>query len=163
MEEKVTLREFSERTSALRDELVRADAVLRDELLRGLDDSRQVSESQRATNKIAVDLAHVETLRRLDELNHAHANAIENWRQSLPREVYDSNVRELQTWRDGVNRQVDALASVASDLVRLEADVKKIEASAQQALGALTLIRFMGFAGVVALIVTFLRMAKVIP
>ena len=169
-DETVTLREYSERTVILRDELVRADGVLhasmaalREELLRGLVSARALSDSQREADKTAVGLAHVETLRRLEELNHAHAIAIENWRQSLPREVYEAAVREWQTWRDNVQRQVDQTAGAVSDINRLSSDLKKVEEAVQQALGALTLIRFMGFAGVVALIVTFLRMAKVIP
>lgn len=47
----------------------------------------------------AVRLQLVETLRRLDSLNHAHDQAQEVQAKYLPREVFDTNLSEWGSWR----------------------------------------------------------------
>jgi len=88
---------------------------------------------------VALAIRTTEIARRLDELNHAHKTAMENWARSLPRENFDLTVRDWDRWRESTNSTI------------------------QGAQGALGLIRWMGLAGVIALLMTFLRMAKVIP
>jgi hypothetical protein len=152
IDRKVSLREFEQRLA---------------EFQRAADErtkyEREILEARQAAIERAVQLADVEYKRRLDELNHAHVTAMENWRQSLPREVFAATQNELQKWRDVVNVSMATRQNVPAELAALEKRLDLIEERTQQQTGALTLIRFMGFAGVVALIVTFLRMAQVIP
>jgi hypothetical protein len=51
----------------------------------------------------ALELDHVEMLRRLDLLNHAHEDARQKEASFVGREVYDSQNRENNKWRDEVN------------------------------------------------------------
>jgi hypothetical protein len=51
----------------------------------------------------ALQLDHVEMLRRLDLLNHAHEDARQKEASFVGREVYDSEAREHNKWRDEVN------------------------------------------------------------
>lgn len=148
----VTLREFEQRLSEfgrLLDERTRYE--------------REILSTRENLLKDAKDLQAREYERRLSELNHAHESAMENWRQSLPRELFDSFLTEYRNWRDTVNTSLTAGAMMPSTLVNLEKRQEITEATLQQAMGALVLIRFMGFAGVLALLVSFLRMANVIP
>ncbi len=89
--------------------------------------------------KRALDIRSEETARRLGELNHAHQTAMENWARSLPRENFELTISDINRWRDNTNVTI------------------------QNAIGALGLIRWMGLLGVMALILQFLRMTKVIP
>jgi hypothetical protein len=51
----------------------------------------------------ALELDHVEMLRRLDLLNHAHEDARQKEASFVGREVYDSQTRANNKWRDEVN------------------------------------------------------------
>jgi hypothetical protein len=51
----------------------------------------------------ALELDHIETLRRLDLLNHAHEDARQKEASFVGREVYDSQTKEHNKWRDEVN------------------------------------------------------------
>ena len=56
----------------------------------------------------AVELDHVETLRRLDLLNHAHEEARQKEASFVGREVYESQTKEHSKWRDEVNATLSA-------------------------------------------------------
>jgi hypothetical protein len=56
----------------------------------------------------ALELDHVETLRRLDLLNHAHEEARRKEASFVGREVYDSQAKENNKWRDEVNATLSA-------------------------------------------------------
>ncbi|HSY64874.1 MAG TPA: hypothetical protein VK829_09750 [Terriglobales bacterium] len=56
----------------------------------------------------AVELDHVETLRRLDLLNHAHEEARQKEASFVGREVYESQAKEHNKWRDEVNATLSA-------------------------------------------------------
>src|SRR5580658_5218696 len=51
----------------------------------------------------ALQLDHVEMLRRLDLLNHAHEDARLKEASFVGREVYESQVKDHNKWRDEVN------------------------------------------------------------
>jgi hypothetical protein len=51
----------------------------------------------------ALQLDHVETLRRLDLLNHAHEEARLKEASFVGREVYESQTKDNNKWRDEVN------------------------------------------------------------
>jgi len=67
----------------------------------------------------ALQLAHVETLRRLDLLNHAHEEARQKEANFVGREVYESQTKDHNKWRDEVNSALSTRqgrASVTSGL-----------------------------------------------
>jgi len=51
----------------------------------------------------ALQLDHIEMLRRLDLLNHAHEDARQKEASFVGREVYESQVKDNNKWRDQVN------------------------------------------------------------
>ena len=51
----------------------------------------------------ALELDHIEMLRRLDLLNHAHEDARQKEASFVGREVYESQVKDNNKWRDQVN------------------------------------------------------------
>lgn len=51
----------------------------------------------------ALKLDHLEMLRRLDLLNHAHEQARQKEASFVGREVYESQTKESNKWRDQVN------------------------------------------------------------
>jgi len=51
----------------------------------------------------ALQLDHIEMLRRLDLLNHAHEDARQKEASFVGREVYESQVKDSNKWRDEVN------------------------------------------------------------
>ena len=51
----------------------------------------------------ALELDHIEMLRRLDLLNHAHEDARQKEASFVGREVYESQVKDHNKWRDEVN------------------------------------------------------------
>jgi len=68
----------------------------------------------------ALELDHVEMLRRLDLLNHAHEDARQKEASLVGREVYESQVKEHNKWRDEVNSALSTRqgrTSVTSGLV----------------------------------------------
>src|ERR1700722_8767529 len=67
----------------------------------------------------ALRLDHVEMLRRLDLLNHAHEDARQKEASFVGREVYESQVKDSNKWRDEVNSALSnrqGKASVTSGL-----------------------------------------------
>ena len=56
----------------------------------------------------AVELDHIEMLRRLDLLNHAHEEARQKEATFVGREVYESQAKENNKWRDEVNATLSA-------------------------------------------------------
>lgn len=148
----VSLREFEQRMQ---------------EFMRLLDErtryEREILSTRENAIKAAMDLAAGELARRLEELNHAHKNAMDNWRTSLPREIFEAYLTEFRTWRDKVNLEMSASNQLPTAVSALARRVGDLESAIQQAQGALTLVRFMGLAGVLALLVTFARMAGVVP
>lgn len=174
-ERMVSLREFEQRTFSLQQQI--SDQI---RFQRELVDTRAIALEK------ALDLARIETERRLDDLNHAHKNAVENWRQSLPREVFEATLTEWLKWRDTINQHVTTLAtipqhissvdgrvktlethsasraSIPQELGSIEARVQSIENLGNKVAGALILIGFMGMAGVLALAMSLLRLAGII-
>jgi hypothetical protein len=51
----------------------------------------------------ALELDHIEMLRRLDLLNHAHEDARQKEASFVGREVYESQIKDNNKWRDQVN------------------------------------------------------------
>jgi hypothetical protein len=71
---------------------------------------REKAEQQRVFVDLRFDLAekalqldHIETLRRLDLLNKAHEDARQKEASFVGREVYESQTKEHNKWRDEVN------------------------------------------------------------
>ena len=67
----------------------------------------------------ALQLDHVEMLRRLDLLNHAHEDARQKEASFVGREVYESQIKDNNKWRDEVNSALSnrqGKASVTSGL-----------------------------------------------
>ena len=67
----------------------------------------------------ALELDHVEMLRRLDLLNHAHEDARLKEASFVGREVYESQIKDHNKWRDEVNASLSnrqGKASVTSGL-----------------------------------------------
>src|SRR5580700_11785378 len=67
----------------------------------------------------ALELDHVEMLRRLDLLNHAHEDARQKEASFVGREVYESQIKDHNKWRDEVNAALSnrqGKASVTSGL-----------------------------------------------
>ena len=56
----------------------------------------------------ALELDHIEMLRRLDLLNHAHEEARQKEASFVGREVYASQAKEHNKWRDEVNATLSA-------------------------------------------------------
>jgi hypothetical protein len=83
---------------------------LREHLLAILAAEREKSEQQKVFVNLrfelaerALELDHVEMLRRLDLLNHAHEDARQKEASFVGREVYESQVKDTNKWRDEVN------------------------------------------------------------
>jgi hypothetical protein len=65
----------------------------------------------------AVQLNHVETLRRLDELNHAHAQNMIDKQDYLPRQMFEQFESENSKWREGVNKTISESAGANRTLI----------------------------------------------
>jgi len=124
----------------------------------------------------------VEMQRRLDELNHAHANAVEAQARTVPRELFDAFVKENDSRREAAftalgNRLEQSIENVkgthrvAIDGVRstLDSDVKGLESQIEvernariRAEGSVAVWRFiavfLGLPGVVGLILAALAL-----
>lgn len=145
----VTLREFEQRFSELRQ--------LIDERTRY---EREILSTRENLAKEALIKQASEYERRLAELNHAHSTAMENWRTSMPRELFDQWEREYQKWKDTVQTSMQRLVTTEA-LDRVDVRVKEIEAGRNKVSGALVLLGFAGAAGIVALLLGVLRLAGV--
>jgi len=140
-----------------------SDAVsLREHLEQLIRAEREVRETVADKLSESLRLQATETLRRLDELNHAHAQAVENWRTSLPRELFDQWKDEHAKWKDSVNAQLVVAASLNASLGRIESRIGSIETFANKVTGGLILVGFMGAAGVLALLLSIARLFGVL-
>ena len=124
----------------------------------------------------------VEIQRRLEELNHAHANAVEAQARTVPRELFDAFVKEndnrreaafaaLGTRLDASIENVKQTHRVATDSLRTQletlqsslGDEIEVERNARiRAEGSVSVWRFiavfLGFPGLVALILAFIAL-----
>jgi hypothetical protein len=99
---------------------------LKEYLLAALALEREKAEQQRSFVELRFELAeralqldHVEMLRRLDLLNHAHEDARQKESSFVGREVYESQIKDHNKWRDEVNSALSnrqGKASVTSGL-----------------------------------------------
>jgi hypothetical protein len=99
---------------------------LREHLIALLASNREKAEQQKAFVDLRFELAeralqldHLEMLRRLDLLNHAHEDARQKEASFVGREVYESQVKDHNKWRDEVNAALSnrqGKASVTSGL-----------------------------------------------
>ncbi len=110
-------------------------SVSRRELEHRLVALRELLDSREEHHRRALDLQAAEVSRRLAELNHAHQQAQENWARSLPRETFAQVQEDLDKWRTDVNQKISG------------------------AIGAIALLRFLGLAGALALLMALLRIA----
>jgi sensor domain CHASE-containing protein len=65
----------------------------------------------------AVALNHIETLRRLDELNHAHAQNMVDKQDFLPRQMFEQFANENAKWRETVTKAISESAGANRTLV----------------------------------------------
>jgi hypothetical protein len=115
---------------------------------------RALREMQIAFEERARVLQATENLRRLDVLNHAHEEAAANWARTLPREMFDSWVKDHDKWR--------AEVVTRSDLASIEAEVRAHTQALNRFQGATWLLGFGGFAGVIAFLLALLRLAGLV-
>lgn len=175
IERTVSLREFEQRLADLAkqiDEKVSAERELRQTRAEALDK--------------ALELQATEYARRLQDLNHAHQIALENWARSLPRELFDQWRDEYSKWRESVNTTLTTLLPLqtraeanASHIAMLEASIASlsplvqmiapltsrvttIETLSNKLTGALILLGVMGMSGVLALMLGLARLVGVI-
>jgi hypothetical protein len=104
----------------------RNSVSLKEYLLTVLACEREKAEQQRSFVELRFELAeralqldHVEMLRRLDLLNHAHEDARQKESSFVGREVYESQIKDHNKWRDEVNSALSnrqGKASVTSGL-----------------------------------------------
>lgn len=104
--------------------------------------------------RLALKLQANEYGRRLSELNNAHERAEKALTMTVSREMFEQ-------FKENYEQRHRTVASVES-MVALEAKVDLLIRQGDRTSGALTLVRFMGVAGVVALLLGLLRMAGVI-
>jgi hypothetical protein len=88
----------------------RNSVSLKEHLLSMLAADREMADRQRVFVDLRFELAeralqldHVEMLRRLDLLNHAHEDARQKEASFVGREVYESQIKDHNKWRDEVN------------------------------------------------------------
>ena len=98
---------------------------------------REIRVVKEMAQKLALDLQAVENARRLDVLNHAHEDAVKAAAMTVPRETFDNKIGEIDKWRTEVR---DTLSNFN---------------------GGLTLLRFVGFAGLLAFLLQLLHLSGV--
>jgi hypothetical protein len=88
----------------------RNSVSLKEYLVAMLAAEREKAEQQRTFVDLRFELAeralqldHIEMLRRLDLLNHAHEDARQKEASFVGREVYESQIKDHNKWRDEVN------------------------------------------------------------
>jgi hypothetical protein len=101
---------FQRRESALLNHDERNSVSLKEYFLamrsvdRDMDDRQQAAIDLRfELAERALELDHIEMLRRLDLLNHAHEDARQKEASFVGREVYESQIKDQNKWRDKVN------------------------------------------------------------
>jgi hypothetical protein len=65
----------------------------------------------------AVELNHVEILRRLDELNHAHAQNVIDKQEFLPRQMFEQFSNDNAKWRESVTKSISESAGSNRTLI----------------------------------------------
>lgn len=65
----------------------------------------------------ALRLHSVEVERRLDLLNHDAERARQNWERTLPREVFAQYQKEMDAWREAVDKHKTAATSIIAFLL----------------------------------------------
>ncbi len=173
--EYVQLREFEQRIQELKD-LIASEVK----------HERELREAKQASIGTANTLALNEIDRRLGELNHAHAQAMENWARTLPREMFESWQKEYDRWKLDINTTLTATAPLGGDVKALEARIsaqaglsaafstamtdlselsKKVEAiekNANRISGGIIFAAAVGILGLISVIVGFARIAGLI-
>lgn len=123
---------------------------------------RELREAITEALATALKLDSIETKRRLDELNHAHDQAMENWRTSLPRELFEQWKAEHLKWRDMVHTSISTINQLNIDVGHMMGRLSAIETLSNKLSGALILLGVMGLAGVVGLLIGVARLMGVI-
>ena len=98
---------------------------------------RELLDARESAFAKALELQAAEYARRMNELNHAHQQAQENWARSLPRETFANHLGEWDKWRTEVNNSISSFR------------------------GAVALLRFIGVAGILALLMELLRLGGI--
>ncbi len=138
-----------------------AESVTWYDLSRELGHIREIIGDRAGTVQRALELQAREYERRLADLNHAHTQAVENWRQTLPRESFDLFEREFSRWREAVALDLDR-AKVKTDRIaeelRMETEKKAQDVRlASERANTMTRIIVGGLALAVAVLQFFMR------
>lgn len=147
----VTLREFEQRLSDFKNFIAQLFAS-----------ERELRETITEQHEAARELNAKEVLRRLDELNHAHKTAMENWARSLPREMFIQFKEEHDKWKASVDLALASTMSSIGAIKQLELSVGAMEKLTNKVTGAFVLLGAMGVAGVIALILGIARLTGVV-
>jgi len=78
---------------------------------------RSIAQLQFDLTEKAVALNHVETLRRLDELNHAHAQNTLDKQEYLPRQMFEQYTSDNSKWRETVTKSISESAGANRTLI----------------------------------------------
>jgi len=70
------------------------------QLTRELEHVQALADVRSRSDERALAVATEELHRRLESLNHAHREAVENWARTLPRETFSQFEREVLKWRE---------------------------------------------------------------
>lgn len=87
---------------------------VRDIVDREIKHLKELVERTAAEKDVALLLQRVEYLRRLDELNNAHARAETAVRATVPRETYDVFVSSYNRWREEVIAETGSIRAAAA-------------------------------------------------
>jgi hypothetical protein len=79
--------------------------------------ARELGELRFDLSSKALELNHVETLRRLDELNHAHAQNLVDKQAFLPRERFEQFIGDNDTKWNTVNKVISESAGANRMLI----------------------------------------------
>jgi hypothetical protein len=86
---------------------------------RGIRHLRELIEAEQRAQKEALALQAKEYERRLDELNHAHARALQAAQMSVSRELYESDKRIGDERREAISKEIETIRrEVGVDLAR---------------------------------------------
>lgn len=151
-EKYVTLREFEQRIYTMQMQMVE-----------NIKAHRELNDFRAGALEKALLLQAAEYERRLNVLNHAHEQAVKEAARVVPREMFDQSQVDWNKWRDEVNTRLTNLSPVIERMNGNEARVRILESSHQNVQGALNIVRFMGFAGVLALLGIAVRMVMGAP
>jgi len=144
----VTMRELEQRLEAM--------GRLMDERTRY---EREILSTRENSIKEALAIAAIETRRRLDELNHSHELALENWARSLPRDMFEDFKKENDRWRETVGTFITKTEPLQGQMAAVVSRVGTIETLGNKLSGAFILLGIMGLSGVLALILGIARLS----